>query len=70
MKDDTETHMVTHNGLQIEVTILKRGGYYVPLNYVVYKGNQAINHRLSDTFIKKIEDILADYCTEMNLKLH
>lgn len=66
MEDITENHVVTHNGLQIDVKILRRGGVYIPLSYDVYKGNQCINHRLSDTMIKKIEGILSDYCYEMN----
>lgn len=70
MKDETESHMITHNGLQIDVKILRRGGVYIPLSYLVYKGNQAINHRLSDAFIKKIEEILKDYCDNMNIEIN
>jgi hypothetical protein len=65
-----ESHVVEHNGLKINVQIINRGGVYVPLSYIVYKGAQAINHRLSDSFIKKIEEILRDYCYNMNADFH
>lgn len=69
-KDTIETHNITHNGLLIEVKILKRGGIYISLSFDVFRGNQNINHRLSDAWNNKIEKIISEYTYEMNRNLH
>lgn len=66
MQELMEEHVINHNGLSIDVKILRRGGVYVPMSFIVYKGSQAINHRLSDKMVQNIEGIIADYCDNLN----